>query len=155
MRYGHTGARVNGSDTPQLVFVHGIGGVRDTAEERRDWLTALAEGARGAGHADAVPGLTQGWLAETRFANYSDLFADAGAQGGPAGEPDAEDALFLEEFVTALIDELGRQSAERDDRRSLAAAEDVRARLPRTGGVGPRRRGLPPPIRWRGGSPRR
>ncbi|MFF6815035.1 alpha/beta fold hydrolase [Streptomyces sp. NPDC012403] len=122
---------MNGSDSPQLVLVHGIGGVRDTAQERRDWLAALAEGARRAGHADAVSGLTQGWLAETRFANYSDLFADAGAQGGPAGEPDAEDIPFLEEFVAALIDELGRQSAERDDRRSLAVVEDARAQLPR------------------------
>ncbi|MFE0449250.1 hypothetical protein [Streptomyces fungicidicus] len=122
---------MNGSDTPQLVLVHGIGGIRDAAEERREWLAALAEGARRAGHADAVTGLTRGWLTETRFADYSDLFADAGAQGGPAGELDAEDARFLERLVAALIDELGRQSAERDDRRSLSVIEDARAQLPR------------------------
>ncbi len=29
---------VGGSGTTQLVFVHGIGGPRDAAEERREWL---------------------------------------------------------------------------------------------------------------------
>ncbi|ALC31300.1 hypothetical protein [Streptomyces sp. CFMR 7] len=63
------------------MFVHGIGGLRDAAEERREWLNALADGARAAGHADVVSGLTQGWLAETRFADYSDLFTDPDARG--------------------------------------------------------------------------
>ncbi|MEQ4608022.1 hypothetical protein ABMX48_14995 [Streptomyces cavourensis] len=71
------------------MFVHGIGGLRDAAEERREWLNALADGARAAGHADAVSGLTQGWLAETRFADYSDLFTDPDAQGrGPSRGPE-------------------------------------------------------------------
>jgi hypothetical protein len=126
------------------VLVHGIGGLRDTAEERRDWLAALAEGARRAGHADAVSGLTQGWLAETRFANYSDLFTDTRAQGGPAGEPGAEETRFLEEFVAALIDELGHQSAEQGDRRSLAVVEDARAQLP---GANAQAQGFGAPLR--------
>lgn len=122
------------SGTPQLVFVHGIGGLRDAARERREWLAALAEGARGAGHADAVSGLTQGWLAEVRFADYSDLFTDAEAQGdGPGTLDEQEDAAFMTEFVAALVDELARQVAERGDRRAAAVAEDARAQLPDAG----------------------
>lgn len=119
------------SGTPQLVFVHGIGGLRDAASERREWLVALAEGARAAGHADAVSGLTQGWLAEVRFADYSDLFTDAEAQGdGPWTLDEQEDAAFMTEFVASLVDELARQAAERKDRRAEAVAEDARAQLP-------------------------
>jgi hypothetical protein len=33
---------------PQLLFVHGIGGLRDTASDRRRWLEALVDGARDA-----------------------------------------------------------------------------------------------------------
>ncbi|MCX5115163.1 hypothetical protein OOK13_43330 [Streptomyces sp. NBC_00378] len=119
------------SGTPQLVFVHGIGGLRDAARERREWLAALAEGARGAGHADAVSGLTQGWLAEVRFADYSDLFTDAESQGdGARTLGEQEDAAFMTEFVEALVDELARQALERGDRRTAAVAEDARAQLP-------------------------
>ncbi|SOD90331.1 hypothetical protein SAMN06272765_6438 [Streptomyces sp. Ag109_G2-15] len=125
---------MSGSDTPQLVFVHGIGKLRGSEDERRDWLEALAQGARRAGHSDAVSGLTQGWLAEARFANYSDLFTDAEAQGPQAAEAwelDEEQAEFLEEFVETLLDELGRQAAEQGDRRASAVIEDARAQLPR------------------------
>lgn len=45
---------------PQLLFVHGIGGLRDTATDRDRWLQALAAGARDAGMVDAISGLTQG-----------------------------------------------------------------------------------------------
>ncbi|MFJ3307080.1 alpha/beta hydrolase [Streptomyces sp. NPDC086549] len=116
------------------MFVHGIGGLRDTAGERREWLDALAEGARKAGHSDAVSGLTQGWLAQTRFANYSDLFTDAEAQGSDTAELaelDDEQAPFLEEFVETLLDELGEQAAQQGDRRASAVIEDARAQLPR------------------------
>ncbi|MEV5971510.1 hypothetical protein [Streptomyces sp. NPDC051921] len=122
---------MSGSVTPQLVFVHGIGGLRDTEQQRREWLEALADGARRAGHSDVISGLTRGWLAETRFANYSDLFTDAEAQGGSAGvSDDPEDVAFLEEFVAALVDELGHQAREQGDRRASAVVEDARAQLP-------------------------
>ncbi len=122
---------MSGSGVTQLVFVHGIGGLRDPARERREWLEALAEGARGAGHSDVVSGLTQGWLAEVRFADYSGLFADAEAQGDGAGTLDEqEDAAFMTAFVEALVDELGRQARERGDRRAAAVIEDARAQLP-------------------------
>lgn len=127
-----TGAWVGSSVIPQLVFVHGIGGPRDTAAERRAWLEALAEGARKAGHADAVSGLTQGWLAETRFANYSDLFTDAEAQGEAGEELVGEHTPFLEEHIEDLLDELNRQAAEEGDRRASAVIEDARAQLPRS-----------------------
>jgi pimeloyl-ACP methyl ester carboxylesterase len=124
---------VGGSGAAQLVFVHGIGGLRDPERERREWLAALAGGARAAGHPELVSGLTQGWLAETRFADYSDLFTDPAAQGGQdAGEE--PDARFLEDFVGELVDELALQAAERGDRRAAAVIEDARAQLPGSGG---------------------
>ncbi|OSC74876.1 MULTISPECIES: hypothetical protein [unclassified Streptomyces] len=118
------------------MFVHGIGGLRDAERERRDWLTALAAGARAAGHADAVSGLTQGWLAETRFADYSDLFTDDQAQGGGSDAlEEPQDAAFMVALVEALVDEVGRQASERGDRRTSAVAADARAQLP-GGGAG-------------------
>ncbi|MEU6312154.1 hypothetical protein [Streptomyces sp. NPDC047014] len=126
---------MGGSGAVQLVFVHGIGGLRDSARERRDWLDALAEGARRAGHADVVSGLTQGWLADTRFADYSDLFTDPEAQGGEGGPSpeDREDTAFMTAFVGSMLDELGRQARERGDLRAQAVVEDARAQLPGKG----------------------
>lgn len=63
---------MSGTGRSQLVFVHGIGDVRDAQGELRTWLAELAVGARRAGHSDQVSALTQGWLAQTRFADYSD-----------------------------------------------------------------------------------
>ncbi|MFI6727149.1 hypothetical protein NRF20_40225 [Streptomyces sp. R-74717] len=127
------------------MFVHGIGGLRGTAQERREWLEALADGARRAGHSDVVSGLTQGWLAETRFANYSDLFTDLEAQGDEAGTLDEQDdATFLIAFVAALVDELGWQSRERGDRRASAVVEDARTQLP---GVVAEEQGVGEPFR--------
>lgn len=146
---------VGGSGTTQLVFVHGIGGLRDAAEERREWLNALADGARAAGHADAVSGLTQGWLAETRFADYSDLFTDPDAQGAGAvpgaGAPeereDQQDTAFMTAFVRALIDEVDHQARERGDRRTAAVAEDALAQLPDEDGEDDQEQGVGEPFR--------
>ncbi|MHA5049068.1 alpha/beta hydrolase family protein [Streptomyces sp. SD15] len=110
--------------------MHGIGGLRDAGQERRAWLEALAEGARNAGHSDAVSGLTQGWLAETRFADYSNLFSAPEAQGSEAEQPDNTQLEFLDALVRELIDELGRESREQGDRRALQVIEDARAQLP-------------------------
>src|SRR5688500_9944976 len=103
----------------QLVFVHGIGGPRDSAQERHAWLEALAGGARAAGHADAVSVLTRGWSAQTHFVNYSDLFAVRGEQGAVVTADDAEIA-FLSALVEELTGELLAQARERDDRRAEA-----------------------------------
>lgn len=94
---------------PQLLFVHGIGGLRDTATDRRRWLEALAAGARDAQMADAISGLTQGWLADVTFANYSDLFNRRGAQGDTAGELDEAEVPFLAELLDAMLEELAEQ----------------------------------------------
>ncbi|OKJ85695.1 hypothetical protein [Streptomyces sp. CB02400] len=114
----------------QLVFVHGIGGVRDAVQERREWLEALAEGARKAGHADSVSGLTQGWLAEARFADYSDLFMVRDTQGSDTGGHDDEQVAFLDSLVRDVIDELGLQAQEQEDKRALRAIEAARNQLP-------------------------
>ncbi|WP_187645526.1 alpha/beta hydrolase [Streptomyces sp. TRM49041] len=71
---------------PRLVFVHGIGGPRDADADLDEWLRAAAHGARAAGHAGRLSGLTGGWAADIRFAYYGDLFRRPGAQGtGAAG----------------------------------------------------------------------
>lgn len=98
---------------PQLVLVHGIGGPRDAEDERREWTRALAEGARAAGHASAISGLTAGWSADTAFAYYGDLFAAGrGAQGAalprgtgaPGAGEDDELALLTLAVACEAID---------------------------------------------------
>ncbi|MFG2294378.1 alpha/beta hydrolase [Streptomyces sp. NPDC048603] len=92
----------------RLVFVHGIGGPRDADTEQEEWLRALAEGARRAGHARKVSALTRGWGVETRFAYYGDLFHRSGAQGGGAPEAaggTAEDAAVVAELLLEVLDE--------------------------------------------------
>lgn len=78
---------------PRLVFVHGVGKPRRTAESRQRWVSALAEGARRAGHSLAADRLIAGELAEIDLAYYGDLFDPAGRQG-PTGtdlsQPQAE-----------------------------------------------------------------
>ncbi|MFD7688606.1 hypothetical protein [Streptomyces sp. NPDC059781] len=71
-------------------------------------------------------------MTEVRFADYSDLFVDAEAQGAGADLPmdDAEGTAFLEDFVAALVDELSTQAREQGDRRAAAVVEDARAQLP-------------------------
>ncbi|MGW2384260.1 alpha/beta hydrolase [Streptomyces sp. NPDC001658] len=59
--------------TPRLVFVHGVGGPRDADAERAQWLRALADGARAAGHSRRVAALLDGSV-DVRFAYYGDLF---------------------------------------------------------------------------------
>ncbi|MFJ9939557.1 alpha/beta fold hydrolase [Streptomyces erythrochromogenes] len=88
---------------PQVVLVHGIGGPREVEAERREWKTALAEGARAAGHADAISGLTMDWSADTGFAHYADLFARKGAQGADAAGLDDEEVA---ELTLAVVSEV-------------------------------------------------
>ncbi|MGV9455102.1 hypothetical protein [Streptomyces sp. NPDC003635] len=117
------------SGSAQLLFVHGIGGSRDAVRERRAWLESLADGARRAGHSDAVSGLTQGWLADVRFADYSDLFLDQGAQGDAFGPSSGKDEAFLSRLVAELTEELAHQAQERRDPDLRRVVEDARQRL--------------------------
>ena len=99
-----------GTANPQLVFVHGIGGLRNAETERQQWLRALATGVRAAGRAELVSALTRGWLADVRFADYSDLFNTRGVQGGaPGGELDPSEGQVLSGLLEAMVDELAEQ----------------------------------------------
>jgi hypothetical protein len=109
--------------------VHGIGGLRATDVEHRAWSVALAQGARQAGHADAVSGLTQSWLADVRFANYSDLYHSAGTQGDGDEELGAEEIGILAELLDEMMDELAHQAKQRDDVRSMRVVDDAREEL--------------------------
>ena len=127
------GAGVSGSGGVQLVFVHGIGGLRDTEAEQRTWLQALAEGARRAGHSDLVSALTCQWLAETRFADYSGLFFTSEGQGATDGNLEGQ-VGFLDALIREMIDELRAQALARGDRQALRVVEDAECQLPGAGG---------------------
>ncbi|MDF4253899.1 hypothetical protein [Streptomyces sp. WMMB303] len=120
---------MSSSGRTQLLFVHGIGGLRDAEQERRTWLEALADGARKAGHADAVSGLTQGWLSEARFVDYSDLFSDPEVQGGGENDIPGEQVEFLEALVRDMVDELAREAEREGDRQTLRVVDDARDQL--------------------------
>jgi hypothetical protein len=64
----------------RLVFVHGIGGVRDADRERATWLEALLVGVRQAGHSRVAAAMERGAGPEGVFANYANLFTGPGAQ---------------------------------------------------------------------------
>ncbi|GHB39722.1 hypothetical protein GCM10010377_33190 [Streptomyces viridiviolaceus] len=114
---------------PQLLFVHGIGGLRDSVSERRQWLAALATGARDAGLADSISALTQGWLADVTFANYSDLFHRRGAQGGAAGELDPDEVPFLAGMLDSMLEELSEQFPPEDSPQDARVIRDARFQL--------------------------
>ncbi|MEU4464096.1 hypothetical protein AB0G20_10325 [Streptomyces sp. NPDC024017] len=114
---------------PQLLFVHGIGGLRDTATDRREWLEALAAGARDAGMADAISGLIQGWLADVTFANYSDLFNRRGAQGDAAGELEEDEVPFLAGLLDAMLEELAEQFPAESSPQDARVISDARYQL--------------------------
>lgn len=119
-----------GTANPQLVFVHGIGGLRDAEAERQQWLRALATGVRAAGRAELVSALTQGWLAEARFADYSDLFNRRGAQGGAlGGELDPSDEQVLSGLLEAMLDELAEQYPPDSGTRDARFIEQARHQL--------------------------
>lgn len=102
-------------DPRQLVFVHGIGGIRDAAAERDAWLAALARGAN-------LPPI------DVRFVDYSSEFAQDGAQGGA----DIEAELLLE-----LVDELVAELSEDTDPVSAQVLADARMQLSGAAEQGP------------------
>ncbi|MEI5102656.1 hypothetical protein RB200_34265 [Streptomyces sp. PmtG] len=111
---------------PRLVLVHGIGGPRDIEQERREWRLALAEGARAAGHAEAVSGLTMDWSVDTAFAHYADLFARGGAQGPGAAELDEETAELTLAVAADVIDALLASPEHAGDATLLRLREQAR-----------------------------
>jgi len=99
----------------QLVFVHGIGGLRDAAAERDKWLAALARAV------DLPP-------VEVRFVDYSSEFTVSQAQG-PAG---IGSGLLLE-----LVDELVAELSEDTDLASAQVLADARMQLSGVAEQGP------------------
>ncbi|MGW0841969.1 alpha/beta hydrolase [Streptomyces sp. NPDC002787] len=89
---------------PRLVFVHGIGGPRDSVTELDVWLRALAQGARTAGHSRRVLDLTQGWAADARFAYYGNLFGPSQTQGA-ALDGDDEETVLVGLLLCEALDE--------------------------------------------------
>ncbi|MFD1145511.1 hypothetical protein [Saccharothrix hoggarensis] len=115
---------------PVLVFVHGIGGPRDAALMRGEWLAGLVEGARRAGHGKSAAALSTS--TDVRFVDYSDLMITAGAQGTSDVVSEGE-ARFLLEFVTTLVDEL---SAEVEDPRAVRVLVEAKSQLAAEGAQG-------------------
>ncbi|MFF6937720.1 hypothetical protein [Streptomyces sp. NPDC008312] len=113
---------------PQLLFIHGIGSVRTTDVELREWSTSLANGARAAGHADLVSTLTQSWAAETRFANYSELFYKKNAQGVADGVA-KEDLPLLLGLLEEMTRELEHQAELANDQRSVQITAKARVEI--------------------------
>jgi hypothetical protein len=106
---------------PRLVFVHGIGGPRQAGADRTRWITALASGARKAGHSGAAAGLADGGFADVVFADYSHLFTMPQRQGAEIADlgPDGTTLLarLLAEIATAH-----READNQSDKASLARA---------------------------------
>jgi pimeloyl-ACP methyl ester carboxylesterase len=111
---------------PQLVFLHGIGGSRDTVLELKRWTLALAAGARRAGHSGMAAELEDGCSVKASFAYYGDLFAAPQAQGAGGLDLDDEAAGILIDILRALVDTGLAECLEGPERRSL---EHGRAQL--------------------------
>ncbi|WP_407916802.1 alpha/beta fold hydrolase [Kitasatospora sp. NE20-6] len=105
--------------------MHGIGGPRDAADELGKWLRSLATGVRAAGHPQLVSGLTMGWAAESRFADYSDLYLPRQAQGGQDGELYDEEAAIVAELLAEMVDSRLPDADELLRRRLLAIREQL------------------------------
>ncbi|MEU6019154.1 hypothetical protein ABZ826_35595 [Streptomyces sp. NPDC047515] len=103
---------------PRLVFVHGIGGLRDIEGELATWTRSLADGMRAAGHAALAERLTTADAGRCSFAYYADLFSPPEAQGGgeARAEGDASEILedLLVELVAALMSEHSASKAPHD-----------------------------------------
>jgi hypothetical protein len=87
----------------RLVFVHGIGGQRRPGIEAQRWVSALAQGARKAGHSKASASLLDGSLADVVFADYSGLLQKPGGQGPGGLMVDDEESRILVDFLREVI----------------------------------------------------
>jgi pimeloyl-ACP methyl ester carboxylesterase len=89
---------------PRLIFLHGIGGSRVVADELRLWSTALASGARLAGHSRFAADLEKDRPAGASFVYYGDLLQAPHAQGGDGLDLDDEEGAVLAALFLAMID---------------------------------------------------
>jgi hypothetical protein len=110
----------------QLVFLHGIGGPRYVDRERRKWTTALAEGARRAGHSRMARNLEDGKFIRPSFVYYGDLFAPPQGQGTGGLNLDDMEARILIDIMCAVIDE---RLSEADGERERRVLERSKAQL--------------------------
>ncbi|MFI1279371.1 hypothetical protein ACH4U5_01130 [Streptomyces sp. NPDC020858] len=106
----------------RLVFVHGIGGLRNPARELTAWTRALAAGMREAGHSAAARDLVSDDSGRHAFVHYADLFGRGQAQGGDA--PDAAggvgvEAEILSDLLVAWVDGLAAEHSDERDRKIL------------------------------------
>ncbi|MFI0936221.1 alpha/beta hydrolase [Streptomyces sp. NPDC021019] len=99
---------------PRLVFVHGVGRPRDAETVMEEWLPALADGARAAGHSRRAVELLDGEAVDLRCASYGDLFPAPGAPArGPAAPDDPAEDEALQDMLLDVVDE--RLAATEDD----------------------------------------
>ncbi|MGW5883161.1 alpha/beta hydrolase [Streptomyces koyangensis] len=99
---------------PRLVFVHGVGKPRDAELVLEEWLRAVTDGARSAGHSRRVVELIGGGAVDVRFASYGDLFPAHGAPGRVSAAPvEPSEDEELREILLNGVDE--RLAAPQDD----------------------------------------
>ena len=89
---------------PRLVLVHGVGKPRRQAVDRDRWISALADGARRAGHSLAAERLIAGELAEIVFAYYGDLFAAGHRQGAEGSGLTQQEAELLHALLSEITE---------------------------------------------------
>lgn len=89
---------------PRLILVHGIGGPRRIDVDRERWISALAAGARQAGHSKAAASLVDGSFAEVVFAYYGDLFQRQQGQGSGAMHLAEDEAVLLNDLLTEVVE---------------------------------------------------
>jgi pimeloyl-ACP methyl ester carboxylesterase len=94
--------------------------------ERERWISALAEGARRAGHSQAAARLVYGGLADVVFAYYGDLFERAQAQGLGAAGLDIEAAILLSEVLAEVVEAHRDESSGADQARLRHALAQLR-----------------------------
>ncbi|MFD8981854.1 hypothetical protein [Streptomyces sp. NPDC059564] len=132
----------------RLVFVHGIGGLRDPARELAAWTQALAVGMREAGHSAAARDLVSEGSGEQVFVHYADLFGRGQGQGGDVpgavGEAGVEmEGEILSDLLVAWVDGLAAEHSDEWHRQILDHARaEARPRAQEQGSLAVVRRAL-------------
>lgn len=88
---------------PRLVFVHGIGGLRETGSELAMWTSSLANGMRAAGHTAFAERLTATDAGLCSLAYYADLYSPPEAQGSGEARADGEASEVLADLLVELV----------------------------------------------------